>query len=166
MSDKKNAVCNTCTVRLVNIAYERAPWFRLAREPLRLAMRGLAWLHRVDASEYEVRTAGCPRFYQVALKEKSALVRWLNNRINPVFDAMLERIVTEEEVRSAKVYAREATAGGDETRRVFRNPSGRCLAAQQGAGAVDPAAVGERDQGGDRAEGHAAGAELAEAPRG
>ncbi|MBM4461330.1 MAG: nitroreductase [Chloroflexi bacterium] len=110
---KKNAVCNTCTIRLVRIAYTRAPWFRLVREPLRLGMRGLAWFHRIDPAEYEVRTAscyGCMRFYKVALKEKSALFRWLNDRVNPHFDALLERIVTAEEVRVAKAYAREATA--------------------------------------------------------
>lgn len=113
---KKNAVCNTCTIRLVRIAYQRAPWFRLAREPLRLGLRGLAWLHRIDPNEYEVRTEscyGCLRFYKVALKERSALFRWLNDRVNPAFDALLERIVTAEEVREAKAYAREATANND-----------------------------------------------------
>lgn len=49
------------------------------------------------------------RFYKVALKEKSALFRWLNDRVNPRFDALLERMVTAEEVREAKAYAREAT---------------------------------------------------------
>jgi hypothetical protein len=114
---KKNAVCNTCTIRLVRIAYQRAPWFRLVREPLRLGMRGLAWFHRVDPAEYEVRTEncyGCVRFYKVALKEKSALFRWLNDRVNPRFDALLERIVTAEEVREAKAYAREATIQSDQ----------------------------------------------------
>lgn len=109
---KKNAVCNTCTIRLVRIAYARAPWFRLVREPLRWGMRGLAWLHRVDPAEYEVRKQscyGCMRFYKVALKEKSALFRRLNGRVNPAFDALLERIVTAEEVREAKAYARKVT---------------------------------------------------------
>ena len=97
---KKNAVCNTCTIRLVRIAYARAPWFRLVREPLRLGMRGMAWFHRINPAEYEVRTQscyGCMRFYKVALKEKSALFRRLNDRINPAFDALLERIVSAEE---------------------------------------------------------------------
>ncbi len=62
---KKNAVCNTCTLKLVSIAYRRAPWFRLFREPLRLGMRFLSWIHSVNPSEYEVRTPdcfGCIRF--------------------------------------------------------------------------------------------------------
>jgi hypothetical protein len=111
---KKNAVCNTCTIRLVRIAYGRAPWFRLVREPLRLCMRALARVHCIDPQEYEVRTPachGCMRFYKTALKEKSALFRALNDRINPAFDAMLERIVTQGEVQEAKAHARAATRG-------------------------------------------------------
>src|SRR3990172_1394817 len=109
MNAKKNALCNTCTLKLVSIAYRRAPWFRLLREPLKLGMRCLSWLHRVDPAEYEVRTPacfGCIRFYKVALKEKSGLFRRLHDRINPVFDAILERIVTAEEIKTAKTYAR------------------------------------------------------------
>jgi len=111
---KKNATCNTCTLKLVAIAYSRAPWFRLFREPLRLGMRFLSWIHRVNPSEDEVRTPncfGCIRFYKVALKEKSGLFRRMNDRFNPLFDALLERIVTEEEVNQAKTYARAATDG-------------------------------------------------------
>ena len=111
---KKSAVCNTCTLKLVSIAYSRAPWFRLFREPLRLGMRFLSWIHRVNPSEYEVRTPhcfGCIRFYKVALKEKSGLFRRMNDLFNPLYDALLERIVTEEEVKQAKTYARAASNG-------------------------------------------------------
>lgn len=111
---KKNAVCNTCTLKLVTIAYRRTPWFRLLREPLRLGMCFLSWIHRVNPSEYEVRTPqcfGCIRFYKVALKEKSALFRRMNDFFNPLFDARLEQIVTEEEIKAAKTYARAATEG-------------------------------------------------------
>lgn len=111
---KKSAVCNTCTLKLVSIAYRRAPWLRLFREPLRLGMRFLSWIHRVNPSEYEVRTPncfGCIRFYKVALKEKSGLFRRMNDLFNPLFDALLERIVTEEEIRQAKTYAWAATDG-------------------------------------------------------
>jgi len=114
MTNKQNAVCNTCTLKLVNIAYRREPLFRVMREPLKLGMRFLSWVHHVNPTEYEVRTPncyGCIRFYKVALKDKSALFRRLNNLINPVFDATLERIVTQEEISRAKAYARAATAG-------------------------------------------------------
>ncbi|MEI6128027.1 MAG: hypothetical protein WCQ99_15880, partial [Pseudomonadota bacterium] len=95
---KKNGVCNTCTLKLVSIAYGRAPWFRLFREPLRLGMRFLSWIYRVNPGEYEVRTPhclDCVRFYKVALKEQSGLFRRMHDLCNPVFDALLERIVTE-----------------------------------------------------------------------
>jgi hypothetical protein len=111
---KKKAVCNTCTLKLVAIAYRRAPWFRLLREPLKLGMRFLSLAYRVNPSEYDVRTPachGCIRFYKVALKEKSGPFRLMNDLFNPLFDALLERIVTEEEVNQAKTYARAATDG-------------------------------------------------------
>jgi hypothetical protein len=111
---KKSVVCNTCTLKLVAIAYRRAPWFRLFREPLKLGMRFLSWTCRVNPSENDVRTPacyGCIRFYKGALKEKSGLFRLMNDRFNPLFDALLERIVTEEEIRQAKTYARAASNG-------------------------------------------------------
>jgi len=111
---KKNAICNTCTLRLVAIAYRRKPVFRLFREPLKLAMRTLSWIYHINPDEYEVRTPsckGCIRFYKLALKEKSSMFRWLNNRINPLFDRMLESIVTEAELKRAKDYGKSAVDG-------------------------------------------------------
>lgn len=111
---QKNAVCTTCTRRLVMLAYRRQPLFRLVREPLRVAMQVLCWLYRVDPTVYIVRTPacyGCPRFQKLALKERSALFRWLNDRINPLFDHMIARIVAEEEIQRAKAYARAASSG-------------------------------------------------------
>jgi|SRR3990172_7251276 len=114
VDERKKAICNTCTLKLVTIAYRRVPLFRLMREPLKLGMQFLSRLYRVNPAEYVVRTPncyGCLRFYKTALKEKSAAFRWLNDRVNPIFDAILERIVTEEEIQHAKAYARAATAG-------------------------------------------------------
>ncbi|MEW5960495.1 MAG: nitroreductase [Chloroflexota bacterium] len=111
---KKKAVCNICTLKLINLAYQRAPLFRLVREPLKGGMRGLAWMHRIDLAEYEVRTPacyGCIRFYKTALKDKSALFRRLNRLVNPLFDALLEQLVTGAEIRQAKAYAQAATVG-------------------------------------------------------
>ena len=111
---KKNAICNTCTLKLVCIAYHRAPWFRLLREALKLGMRFLARLHHVDTEEYTVRTPACYhciRFYKVALKEKSAAFRWLHSWVNPMFDYFLEKIVTKEELSRAKTYAQAASRG-------------------------------------------------------
>lgn len=111
--NKKKAICGTCTLKLVSLAYRRAPLFRLVREPLKWGMYGLAWLYRIDPAEYEVRTPGCYgclRFYKTTLKEKSALFRRLNHLVNPVFDAALEQLVTGDDIQQAKAYAQVATA--------------------------------------------------------
>ena len=111
---KKNAVCNTCTLKLVAIAYKRKPIFRLFREPLKISMRILSWLYHIKSEEYEVRTSscrGCIRFYKIALKGRSRIFRWLNNKVNPLFDRILESIVTEEELMKAKDYGKLAING-------------------------------------------------------
>lgn len=113
-NNDKYAVCNHCTYKLVAIAYERAPWFRLFREPLKLGMRYLVFFHRIDAKEYEVRTSSCYRcirFYKTALFKKSASFRWLHDRFNPIFNRLLSRIVTDEERKQAKQYADAASSG-------------------------------------------------------
>lgn len=42
------------------------------------------------------------RFYKVALKEKSRLFARLNAKINPIFDRIIEGIVTKEELAECK----------------------------------------------------------------
>ncbi len=106
--------CGTCTIRLVDLAYQRAPWFRLVREPFRVGMLALSRLHGIDPTTYAVRTEacrGCLRFTKAVLKDRSALFRLLNRVVNPFFDAILERIVGAQAVADAKEHARRATAG-------------------------------------------------------
>jgi hypothetical protein len=111
-NEKKYASCNTCTIMLVQTAYRRAWWFRLVREPLRIGLIVMSKLYGIDAKSYTVRSEncyGCIRFMKTALKENSPLFNRLNNLINPVFDRIMERIVTGEEVSEAKRFAREST---------------------------------------------------------
>ncbi|MFC1909028.1 nitroreductase [Chloroflexota bacterium] len=113
-TEAEYAICNHCTYKLVAIAYQRAPWFRLFREPLKLGMSWLVWLHRIDAKEYHMRTPGCYqgiRFYKTALFVKSVSFHWLHNQINPVFNKLIGRIVTEKEKKQAKKYADAASEG-------------------------------------------------------
>jgi len=110
---KKDTNCSTCTRRLINIAYECSPWFRLVREPLKFTMRCWAWLYQLDPDEYEVNSpscSNCMRFYKTLLKENSRFFRFLNLLVNPVFDIILERIVSRKEVMKAKAHAHAATA--------------------------------------------------------
>jgi hypothetical protein len=77
-------------------------------------MRWLAFVHRINASEYIVRTPGCYRcirFYKTALFGKSACFRWLHNRFNPIFNGLIARIVTDNEKKDAKKYADAASEG-------------------------------------------------------
>ena len=106
------AMCTTCTIILVKTAYDRAPWFRIVREPLRCGMVIMGYLYDVNPDDYLVKSDGCRncvRFIKTGLKEKSALFRFLNGIINPVFDSIMETIVSEEEVLEAKKHAKEAT---------------------------------------------------------
>jgi hypothetical protein len=105
-------VCNTCTIMLVELCYQRVWWFRLVRDPLLLGMRLLSWWHGINPRDYRVRTEscyGCIRFMKESLKEQSTVGRWLNNRINPLFNRIRDSIVTEEEIREAKRLASDAT---------------------------------------------------------
>lgn len=110
--NKGYPACTTCTVMLVKICYSRAWWFRIIREPLRYGMVVMGKLYGVSHSDYLVKSVecqGCVRFIKTGLKEKSSLFRFLNGIINPVFDWILETIVSEKEVLEAKKHAKEAT---------------------------------------------------------
>jgi len=107
----KNLVCKICTIKLVESAYARARWFRLVREPLRWGMLLLGRLYEADLEVYDVRSPSCracPRLTKLELKEKSALFRLLNNLVNPWFDRLLERLITERELQEAKDAAERA----------------------------------------------------------
>ena len=105
-------VCRTCTIRLVELAYGRAPWLRAVREPLRLGMLALSRLEGIDVSSLAVRTErcrGCLRFHKELLKERSGLFRLLNRLLNPLFDGVIVRIVGAAAVAAAKESARNAS---------------------------------------------------------
>ena len=77
-------------------------------------MRIWVRLRGIDPGQYQVRSPGCyncMRFYKTALKEESGLFRLLNSLVNPVFDAILERITSKEEINRAKAHARAAMSG-------------------------------------------------------
>ncbi|OHD66196.1 MAG: hypothetical protein A2176_08125 [Spirochaetes bacterium RBG_13_51_14] len=110
-SIKPYALCSTCTIMLVKKTYERAWWFRMVREPLRWGMIALGWLYGIDPEGYPVRSEqcrGCLRFMKTALKDRSALFNRLNGLMNPLFDRIIERIVTAEEIGEAKRFAKES----------------------------------------------------------
>ena len=104
-----NTNCGMCTRHLVMIAYGRSAWFRLLREPLKLAMRAWVRLSGLDLSGYALATPACRdcnRFYKNALKDHSAVFRAINGVGNPLFDKVLERIVEPREMEAAAHRAR------------------------------------------------------------
>ncbi len=112
----KRPVCGMCTFKLTMIAYQRAPWFRLIREPLLLGIRLFAFFHNVEreVEAFSFPTSACHkciRFYKSVLFKKSFTFRLLHSRINPIFNYFLDRIVTEEERQQAHSYAGAACAG-------------------------------------------------------
>lgn len=113
----KNAVCNTCTIRLVELCYQRVWWFRIFREPLVMGMRFLGRVYRVDVDEYEVRSEECQRcirFLKTGLKDKSGLFRCLNGVIDPLFNRVRNSIVTDQELRESRNLAQERQGLGSE----------------------------------------------------
>ena len=108
---RKRAICKTCTIQLVELCYERKLWFRLFREPLVLGMRIMSSWHGIHARNYEVRNQrcyGCIRFMKEALKDKSPIFCWLNDRINPIFNQLRDEMITPQEKEEARKFAREA----------------------------------------------------------
>jgi hypothetical protein len=117
MSDpSKRPPCGMCTFKCAMIAYRRAPWFRLVREPMLLGMRYFAFIHHVEpqVKNFPFPTASCNkciRFYKTVLFQKSTSFRWLHGRVNPIFNYFMDRIVTQEERKQARSYALAASAG-------------------------------------------------------
>lgn len=112
------AECGSCTLKLVRLAYGRSWWFIAFREPLLLGMRVMARAHGIDARRYPVRNPacqGCIRFMKNELKQKSPTFRWLNDHINPLFNRLRDRLVTDEEKAEAKQFATEAMQPGEPT---------------------------------------------------
>jgi len=122
---EKYAICNTCTILLVKLCFQRVWWFRLMREPLLLGMRLLSWWHMIKPRDYRVRTEscyGCIRYMKESLQEKSIVARQLNDLINPVFNRIRDSILTQEEIRESKRFAREATHPAEANAATLQGP--------------------------------------------
>jgi len=106
--------CNTCTRRLVELAYQRSVLFRFFREPLKFLMRFWVTTRRINLNDYSYNNPNClncNRFYKNALKDNSRVFRWFNGLINPLFDKWMERIVGAAEIQKAKEHAKASLVG-------------------------------------------------------
>ncbi len=104
-------ICKMCTIRLEEVCYRRAWWFRPFREVLATGVRLFAFFSRIEPQRYITRSEGCHRclrFQKNALKEQSGLFRWLDSWINPIFNRVRDSLLTPEELEEARSFAREA----------------------------------------------------------
>ncbi|MCG3147817.1 MAG: hypothetical protein PCFJNLEI_01258 [Verrucomicrobiae bacterium] len=112
-SNPSNLVCRVCTIRLEQLCYQRAWWFRAFREVLATGVRLFALVYRIHPGNYPTRSPfchGCLRFRKNALKEQSALFRWFDARVNPLFNRVRDSLLTEQERVDARRFAEESGA--------------------------------------------------------
>ncbi len=105
------ASCKICTIRLEQICYERAWWFRAFREVLATGIRLFAVAYGLRPGDHPPRSAMCRRclrFRKNALKERSRLFNWLDSHLNPLFNRARDALLTPEELEQARGLARRA----------------------------------------------------------
>ena len=103
--------CGMCTIRLEQLCYQRAWWFRSFREVLATGIRVFAWVYRVRPDAYKTRSPMCHqclRFRKNAVRERSRLFVWLDGYLNPWFNRVRDSLLTPEELASARELARRA----------------------------------------------------------
>ncbi len=106
-----NAVitCKICTIRLEELCYQRAWWFRAFREVLATGIRlfAVALLIRTDGGRARSKKChGCMRFRKNVLKQRSPLFNWLDAYLNPFFNRVRDSLLTPQELERARALAR------------------------------------------------------------
>lgn len=105
------ATCRICTIRLLELGYQRAWWFRPFREVFATGIRVFALFHPVPEAAYAMRSplcSGCLRYRKNAVRQASPLFRWLDARLNPRFNRVRDSLVTPQELDHAREFARRA----------------------------------------------------------
>jgi hypothetical protein len=103
--------CRICTIRLEQICYQRAWWFRAFREILATGIRLFALAYRVPADHRLARSpmcCKCLRFRKNALQARSPFFNWLDGYLNPLFNRARDALLTPEELEKARDLARRA----------------------------------------------------------
>jgi hypothetical protein len=120
------SACKICTIRLEELCYQRAWWFRAFREVLATGIRLFAivlWIRTGDAKPRSKACRRCLRFRKNALKLRSPLFNWLDSYLNPLFNWVRDSLLTPEELEKARALARSRA---DST--FVERPSGMPLA--------------------------------------
>ncbi len=101
--------CKICTIRLEELCYQRARWFRAFRETLATGIRlfAVALMIRTDGGKARSKKChGCLRFRKNALKQRSPLFNWLDGYLNPIFNRVRNSLLTPQELEQARALAR------------------------------------------------------------
>lgn len=109
--DGIDIACKVCTIRLEQLCYQRAWWFRAFREVLATGVRLFALVHRIKPDDFLTRAPcchDCLRFKKNALKTRSPLFFRLDAWVNPLFNRLRDSLLTFEELAQAKSFARKA----------------------------------------------------------
>ena len=110
-ASEANAVsaCKICTIRLEELCYQRAWWFRAFRETLATGIRffAIALMIRTDGGKARSKKChGCLRFRKNSLKQRSPLFNWLDGYLNPLFNRARDSLLTPQELEQARALAR------------------------------------------------------------
>ncbi len=103
------SACKICTIRLEELCYERAWWFRAFREVLATGIRLFAivlWIGTDGAKRRSKACRRCLRFRKNALKLRSPFFNWLDGYLNPLFNRVRDSLLTPEELEKARALAR------------------------------------------------------------
>ena len=91
------SACKICTIRLEELCYKRAWWFRAFREVLATGIRLFAIALWIKTDEDKPRSKACQRclrFRKNALKRRSPLFNWLDGYLNPLFNRVRDSLLT------------------------------------------------------------------------
>jgi hypothetical protein len=103
------SACKICTIRLEELCYQRAWWFRAFREVLATGIRLFAVALAIRTDKGKARSKkcyGCLRFRKNALKQRSPLFNWLDGYLNPLFNRARDSLLTPQELEQARALAR------------------------------------------------------------
>ncbi|MBL8666070.1 MAG: hypothetical protein JNM48_01265 [Rhodospirillales bacterium] len=105
------ASCKVCVIRLEDLCYQRAWWFRPFREVFAAGIRVFSLAYRVRPEAYAARSPmcyKCMRFRKNAIKLRSPLFNYFDGYLNPVFNRVRDSLLTAEELAWARTLAQRA----------------------------------------------------------
>ena len=107
----KPPTCGLCTIRLEQLCYRRAWWFRPFRTVLAAGVEVFAMVHRVSPDDDRTRSPMCRRcirFRKNAVRSQSRLFAWLDGYVNPLFNRVRDSLLEPKELAAARELARQA----------------------------------------------------------